>query len=118
MQLIIPFLLVLITLPANASTNPMEQLLQKQIAEKRYQKMRTNKQYNSYKTPPHKIVLIAGIGKKLYAHLITPQKNILIVRKGSKVIFDNIQFDVVFINTRCVILKHGKRKYEIPFIAI
>lgn len=132
---IILFLIFLGAAPVIAATNPMEQLLQKQIAEQRYQKMKARKQRNAsrssssiklkksktkikHKTPPHKIILIAGIGKKLYAHLTTPQKTILIVRVGDKIDFDNMQFEVVLINTKCVILKRGNRNYEIPFIAI
>jgi hypothetical protein len=111
--------------------NPMESLLKEQIAEQRYQDMRAKKskgrkprvskkrvEKNVYKMPPHKIVLISGIGKKLVAHLTTGQgASSVIVRKGDRVHYDSSSYLVALISARSVVLKRGKHRYEIQFIA-
>ena len=132
------FFLAFATLASYAQANPMEALLKKQIAEQRYQETKAKQaaRQNSrrakkppapkrlvYKTPPHKIILISGIGKKLAAHLVIPQKrqstkpqSTIIVRAGDKLDYDAMRFKVVLINERCVVLRRGSRRYEISFI--
>lgn len=131
------FILLFAFWSAPLHANPMESLLKKQIAEQRYQKMAEKKRKHrtrsaakqhkaspaprpraiTYETPPYKIILISGVGKKLSAHLIAGQNATpVIVRTGDKLDYNNFSYRVVLINERRVVLKRARRRYEIPFI--
>ena len=118
---------------AQSKESTMESLLKEQIAEQRYQQMKAQRQNKKpmkqaqkksmvYKSPPHKITLIVGSGKKFAAHLVVPNasksasKAVFVVRAGDRLEYENMRFSVIRVNERCVILKRGARRYEISFI--
>lgn len=127
---LLPLLLLLTTPNMLLAANPMESLLKKQIAEQRYQQIKAQKTKDrppvkratptlqkSHKAPPYRILLISGVGEKLVAHLLTsPNVSPTIVRVGDKVDYEGRTYKVALINERCIILKRGARRYEIPFM--
>ena len=129
MKIISASLLCIALTAANAAAadmSPMERQLKEQIAKQRLKQERakqapkkiTKKKPAAPKAiarPRYRVVMIAGHGRALWAHVVLPDKadDLIRVQKGDRL---GNRFRVAAISEKGVIVSHRKQRWRLSFV--